>query len=55
MTALDGIRTRTLYVSPPRETASDKAKCIKNPMWGVRVVLFPCCVSPGIDDNHGET
>jgi len=55
MTALDGIRTCTLYVSPPRETASDKTKCIKNPMWGVHVVLFPYCVSPGVDHNHGDT
>jgi len=46
---------KALYVSPPRETASDKAKRIKNPTRGVRIVLFLCCVSPGTDDTHGST
>lgn len=46
---------QALYVSPPRETASEKAKRIKNPTWGVRVVLFLCCVSPGTDGTHGST
>jgi hypothetical protein len=46
---------QALYVSPPRETASDKAKRIKNPTRGVRIVLFLCCVSPGTDDTHGST
>lgn len=46
---------QALYVSPPRETASDKAKRIKNPTWGVRVVLFLCCVSPGPDDTHASS
>ncbi|KAG1739339.1 WD40-repeat-containing domain protein [Suillus lakei] len=46
---------QALYVSPPRETASDKAKRIKNPQPWVRVVLFLCCVSPGTDDTRGGT
>ncbi|KAG1752796.1 hypothetical protein EDB19DRAFT_967082 [Suillus lakei] len=47
------ISMQTLYVSPPQETASDKAKRIKNPEWWVRMVLFLCCVSPGTDDSPG--
>ncbi|KAG2120269.1 WD40-repeat-containing domain protein [Suillus clintonianus] len=47
---------QALYVSPPpQETASDKAKRIKNPTRWVRVVLFLCCVSPGTDETHCST
>ncbi|KAG1844331.1 hypothetical protein DFJ58DRAFT_28666 [Suillus subalutaceus] len=43
---------KALYVAPPRERASDKAKHIKNLKWWARVVLFICCVSPSTDDGH---
>ncbi|KIK41597.1 hypothetical protein CY34DRAFT_805894 [Suillus luteus UH-Slu-Lm8-n1] len=39
-----------LYVARRPETASEKAKRIKNPKLWVRVVLFLCCVSPGTDN-----
>ncbi|KAG0694555.1 WD40-repeat-containing domain protein [Suillus ampliporus] len=46
---------QALYVARRPETASDKAKRIKNPKWWVRVVLFLCCVSPATDDSNRNT
>jgi hypothetical protein len=43
---------QALYVARRPETASEKAKRIKNPKWWVRVVLFICCVSPSTDSVH---
>ncbi|KAJ8583333.1 WD40 repeat-like protein [Rhizopogon salebrosus TDB-379] len=37
---------QALYVAPPRESLSEKAKRIKNPTWWIRCVLFIICVSP---------
>lgn len=41
-----------LYVARRPETASEKARRIKNPKPWVRVVLFLCCVSPGTDNDQ---
>ncbi|KAG1863880.1 hypothetical protein F4604DRAFT_1928998 [Suillus subluteus] len=43
---------KALYTARRPERASDKAKCIKNPTWRARIVLFICCVSPSTDDGH---
>ncbi|KAG1806091.1 WD40-repeat-containing domain protein [Suillus subaureus] len=40
-----------IFVAPHHETASEKARRIKNPTPWVRVVLFLCCVSPGTDTS----
>ncbi|KAG1844332.1 hypothetical protein DFJ58DRAFT_802844 [Suillus subalutaceus] len=42
-----------IFVARRPETASEKAKRIRNPKPWVRVVLFLCCVSPGTDDGPG--
>jgi hypothetical protein len=44
------ILVQVLHVARRPETASEKAKRIKNPKLWVRVVLFLCCVSPGTDN-----
>jgi hypothetical protein len=49
------ILVEVLYVARRPETASEKAKRIKNPKLWVRVVLFLCCVSPGTDNGQPST
>jgi len=48
------ISIQTLYVGRRQESATDKAKRIKNPTWWNRCILFICCVSIPQDAHDGQ-